>query len=786
MGRLYLAVGLAGALGVAMLFAIIPAVNNTDRDLVRMVADGVDGTNTDARMSSGVAAFSRCVPPVNYVDYDPHRDARTEERTMAQEHGSDTDQEHHNRLILEKSPYLLQHAENPVDWYPWGPGAFEKARMEDKPIFLSIGYSTCHWCHVMAHESFEDPEVARLMNEVFVSIKVDREERPDIDGVYMTVCQMMTGSGGWPLTIVMTPDKRPFFAATYISKETRLGRVGMLELIPRIREVWTTRREEVLSSAERVATSLQQMSHDAPGEELDTSTLNLAYRQLSQRFDERYAGFGNAPKFPTSHNLLFLLRYWKRTGEERSLEMIEKTLGAMRRGGVYDHVGFGFHRYSTDARWLVPHFEKMLYDQAMLAMAYTEAYQATGDKAYARTAHEIFTYVLRDMTAPEGGFYSAEDADSEGEEGKFYLWTREEIRGVLAPEDADLAARIFSVEEAGNFSEEATGRMTGANILHRTRSLQQLAADLGISEADLQQRLETIRGQLFAHREKRVHPHKDDKVLTDWNGLMAAALAKAARVFDEPKYREAAERGVAFILERMRTDSGRLLHRYRDGEAALPAHVDDYAFLIWGLLELYETTFTVEYLRVALELNEDLIAHFWDVRNGGFYVTADDGERLLVRQKEIYDGAIPSGNSAAMLNLFRLGRLTADAALEEKAAGLGRAFGGTVGESSSAYTQLMAAVDFGVGPSYEIVVAGDSQAEDTGEMLRALRRRFVPNKVVLLRPTEQESPAIDRLAEFVRYHSSIDGKATAYVCLNYNCKLPTTDVGQMLGLLEGE
>ena len=485
MGRLYLSVGFAGVLGVAMLFTIIPAVNNTDRDLVKLVIDGVDGTHADAGMPSGVAAFSRCVPPENCVDYEPDSQIRTEERTMAHEHRSDGGGEQANRLISEKSPYLLQHAENPVDWYPWGPEAFEKARREDKPIFLSIGYSTCHWCHVMAHESFEDPEVARLLNEVFVAIKVDREERPDIDGVYMTVCQMMTGSGGWPLTIVMTPDKRPFFAATYIPKETRFGRVGMLELIPRIREVWANRRQEALDSADRIATSLQEVASDAPGEEPDTSTLNLAYTQLSQRFDERYAGFGKAPKFPTPHNLLFLLRYWKRTGEERALEMVEKSLGAMRRGGVYDHVGFGFHRYSTDARWLVPHFEKMLYDQAMLAMAYTEAYQATGDEAYARTAHEIFAYVLRDMTAPEGGFYSAEDADSEGEEGKFYVWTSEEIRRVLSPEDADLAVRVFQVEETGNFSEETTGKMTGDNILHRTRSLKHLAADLGISEADL-------------------------------------------------------------------------------------------------------------------------------------------------------------------------------------------------------------------------------------------------------------------------------------------------------------
>ena len=420
----------------------------------------------------------------------------------------------------------------------------------------------------------------------------------------------------------------------------------------------------------------------------------------------------------------------------------------------------------------------------MLAMAYTEAYQATGEEEYAKTAREIFTYVLRDMTAPEGGFYSAEDADSEGEEGKFYLWTGENIREVLAGEDADLTAKVFSIEEEGNFAEEGTGRRTGRNILHRTGSLQELAADLRMSERDLQGRMEAIRQQLFAYREQRVHPHKDDKILTDWNGLMVAALAKGASVFDEPEYARAAERAVAFILGHMRTDDGRLLHRYRDGQAGISAHVDDYAFLVWGMLELYEATFEVRYLQAALELNRDLMEHFWDDRNGGFYATADDGEKLLVRQKDIYDGAIPSGNSVAMLNLFRLGRLTADADYEERAARIGRAFSGNVRQSPSAYTQLMVAVDFGVGPSYEVVIAGHSQASDTKEMVKTVHRLFIPNKVVILRPTEEESPDIAQLAEFTRYQGSIDGKATAYVCLDYNCKLPTTDIDEMLGLLK--
>jgi len=692
----------------------------------------------------------------------------------------------HNRLIFQKSPYLLQHAENPVDWYPWSEEAFEKAKKENKPVFLSIGYSTCHWCHVMAHESFEDPEVAKLMNETFVSVKVDREERPDIDSVYMTVCQAMTGNGGWPLTIIMTPNKEPFFTATYIPKEIKFGRVGMLTLIPRIKELWSTRQAEVLSSATQIAASLQNTAPGAPGDSLNEPLLHLAYKQLLERFDGHHGGFGSAPKFPTPHNLLFLLRYWKRTGNEKALNMVEKTLQSMRRGGIYDHVGFGFHRYSTDSRWLVPHFEKMLYDQALLAIAYTEAYQATKKAEYARTAHEIFTYVMRDMTSPEGVFYSAEDADSEGEEGKFYLWTNDEIQKVLSYERTDLAVRLFNISADGNFADEVIGRKTGRNILQLTRSIEKLASHLNMSVPDLRARIEEIQEELFAYREKRIHPHKDDKILTNWNGLMIAALAKGAQVFDEPRYASAARRATDFILKNVRTSQGRLLHRYRDGEAALVAHVDDYAFLIYGLLELYEATFEVYYLETALRLTEDLVRHFWDNENGGFYFTADDGERLLVRQKEIYDGAVPSGNSVAMLNLLRLGRITASADFEEKAARIGRVFYGNVSQLPSAYTQLMASADFAIGPSYEVVIAGDLQADDTRQMLDAIRGIFVPNKIVILHPSDQKPSLIDDIVPFIKDHSSIDGKATAYVCLDYNCQLPTKDIGSMLELLGSE
>jgi uncharacterized protein YyaL (SSP411 family) len=688
-----------------------------------------------------------------------------------------------NHLINETSPYLHQHAYNPVDWYPWVPEAFERAQRENKPIFLSIGYSTCHWCHVMAHESFEHPEVARLMNEVFVSIKVDREERPDIDSVYMSACQVMTGSGGWPLSIVMTPDKKPFFAATYIPRESRFGLVGIMELIPHIRELWATRRGEALNLSNEITAVLQRTSQDTHSEKLDEATLDLTYEQLAKRFDGQHAGFGSTPKFPTTHNLLFLLRYWKRTGNGRALEMVEKTLQAMRHGGIYDHVGFGFHRYSTDSQWLVPHFEKMLYDQAMLAMAYTEAYQATGKEDYGKTAREIFTYVLRDMTAPESGFYSAEDADSEGEEGKYYLWTQEEVRQALGNEQADFVAKVFNIEKDGNFAEQATGRKSDVNILHLIKTLGELASDLNLSQQDIQRHLEDIRQKLFVYREKRVHPMKDDKILTDWNGLMIAALAKGAQAFDEPEYAEEACRAADIILENMRKPDGRLLHRYRDGQAGVQANLDDYAFLVWGLIELYEAIFNVKYLKVALELTGDMLRHFWDEDGGGLYLTPDDGESLLVRKKEIYDGAIPSGNSVAMLNLLRLGRMTATSDLEEKAARIGSAFSGSVKQLPSAHTQLMVALDFGIGPCYEVVIAGKLQAGDTKAMVRALRAHFLPNKVVLLNPGELESSEIAKLAEFTKNQSSIGGRATAYVCMNHNCKLPTTDINKMLELL---
>ena len=604
-----------------------------------------------------------------------------------------------NRLISEKSPYLRQHAHNPVDWYPWGQEAFNKAERENKPIFLSIGYSTCHWCHVMERESFEDEQVAGLLNDAFVSIKVDREERPDIDHVYMTVCQLMAGSGGWPLTIIMAPDKKPFFAGTYFPRENAFGRIGMVELIPRLKQMWETDRPKLIQFSGEITERLRQENTSALPEQPVGSVLDDAFQQLRLQFDRDNGGFSQAPKFPTPHILLFLMRYGKRTGNHEAMQMVAKTLDAMRDGGIHDHVGFGFHRYSTDAHWLVPHFEKMLYDQAMLCIAYTEAFQATGNAAYRKTAEDILTYILRDMASPEGGFYSAEDADSEGEEGRFYLWTHEEITRVLDPDDADLLCSLFNIQRGGNFAEQAEAGQAGSNILHRVGRTHTKAEEKEDPDEDKDIRLRTEKAlaRLFAVRELRVHPGKDDKILTDWNGLMITAFAKAAQAFQRPDYAGAAARSADFILTRLRTPDGRLLHRYRDGDAAFPAYADDYAFLVSGLIDLHLATSEVRYLEEALHLNSIFIRHFWDNEQGGFFFTADDGEQLLVRRKEVYDGATPSGNSVALLNLLRLANITGDQNIAEMAAKTARSFFALVKQAPTAYTYFLTALDLSFG-----------------------------------------------------------------------------------------
>ena len=684
----------------------------------------------------------------------------------------------HNRLQNEKSPYLLQHAQNPVDWYPWGEDAFAKARQEDKPIFLSIGYSTCHWCHVMERESFEDEEVAGLLNETFVNIKVDREERPDIDAVYMKVCQLMTQSGGWPLTIMMMPDKRPFFAATYIPRGTRYGRVGLLEMIPEVKLLWQTKRDDVFSAASEITGILQRPS--AGGDkDLGEEILHRAYQSLSASFDQVYGGFDHAPKFPSPHNFFFLLRYWKRTGEPQALRMVEDTLQNMRRGGICDHIGFGFHRYSTDERWVVPHFEKMLYDQAMMAMAFIEVFQATGRKEYETCAREIFTYVLRDMTDGQGGFYCAEDADSEGVEGKFYLWTEGEVRDVLTKEGADLFLSHYRHDS--DLTLHGMQEIPAGHFIPHLLPVSE--KDGGDDSTNRSGRLENIRQKLFAVREKRIHPHRDDKIMTDWNGLMIAALARGAQVFGEPVYLQAALHATDFIFQFLRTDSGRLLHRFRDGEGAITANIDDYSFMIWALLELYETTFEMKHLMRALEFQSHLFAYFRDDLNGGYFLTPHDAEELLTRPKELYDGAIPSGNSMAFINTLRLSRMTGDAELDERAHEIYRAFRAQADAAPMNFTQFLCGLDFAIGPASEVIVAGEKNGPDTEAMLDVLRRSFVPNKIVVFRPEGPEQPEIETIAPYVQAHAAINGRATAYVCSNFACSLPTDDPGKMMALL---
>jgi len=689
--------------------------------------------------------------------------------------------EKHNRLIHESSPYLLQHATNPIDWYPWGPEAFDKAKREDKPVFLSIGYSTCHWCHVMAHESFSDNEVAGLLNKDFISIKVDREERPDIDHVYMTVTQALTGSGGWPMTIIMTPDKKPFYAGTYFPKNSRWGRPGLMELLPKIAEVWRNDRNKVNDSADRITQHVISLGAGRPGSNLDRLTLDQSQAFFIQAYDSEHGGFGQSPKFPSAHQLSFLLRRYHHNQNPQILAMVEKTLTQIRLGGIYDQLGFGFHRYSTDAQWLVPHFEKMLYDQAMLIMAYTEAYQATGKVFYAGVAEEIITYVLRDMTAAEGGFFSAEDADSEGIEGKFYLWTPREIQKILGAEEAALFIKAFNVKEDGNFEDAGPGHQIDQNILHLQKPLPQLAKELGVPEKELRRRLEDGRLKLLRAREKRIHPFKDDKILTDWNGLMIAALAKTGNVLNNQKYIAAAVKAADFTLQNLTDDRGRLLKRYRQGKAGLTAHLNDYAFMVWGLLELYQATFEIKYLKDAIELNQQMLSHFWDQQNGGLYMTADDGEKLIVRSKVIYDGAIPSGNSVAVFNLLRLGHMTGSTDNLTKAERIIKSFAAEVEQHPAGHSQLMVALEFALNPNYEVVIVGQPQKKDTISMLAALRKPFLPEKVVLFRPLDKHaSKDITDIAPFTLPMAAKNGQATAYVCLEFACKLPTTSIEQML------
>ncbi|MBS3944142.1 MAG: thioredoxin domain-containing protein [Melioribacter sp.] len=672
-----------------------------------------------------------------------------------------------NRLINETSPYLLQHSNNPVDWYPWCDEAFQKAADEDKPIFLSIGYSTCHWCHVMEKESFEDEEVAALMNNVFVSIKVDREERPDIDHIYMMVCQMMTGSGGWPLSIIMTPDRKPFFAGTYFPKENRYGRIGFKELIRSIDNAWKTKRNDIIESADDITNYLKQIYKKDSDANITEEIVDKAFYHFAKRFDDKFGGFGSSPKFPSPHNLMFLLRHWKKTGNPLALEMVTKTLTNMRMGGIYDHVGFGFHRYSTDKEWLVPHFEKMLYDQAMLIIIYSEAYTATGNSEFKKTAEEIIEYLLRDMHADNGGFYSAEDADSEGEEGKFYVWTNSELIDILGTEDADFASRLFNATETGNFLEESTRKNNGTNILHLKKSRNDLSEETGLSAEELDKKIELIRIKLYDYRKKRIPPFKDDKILLDWNALMIAALSIAGRSFNNKKYLSIAAGCYAFINKFLTASNGALLHMYRDNRASVSAKLDDYAFFIWGLIELYQSNFDTKYILHAVELCNSAIDKFWDNESGGFYFSTDDDLSLLVRTKEIYDGAIPSGNSVMFSNLLRLSRITADNIFEEYSGKLLNTFSESISGAPSGSTFLISYLDFYWGNSYEIIISSDQLNKAVDDILSKLNKNFIPNKIIVAKYDPLSPPF-----NYLKNYSSKSGTPLIYVCKNFTCELP--------------
>ncbi len=671
-----------------------------------------------------------------------------------------------NRLAKAKSPYLLQHQNNPVDWYPWGDEAFEAAKAQNKPIFLSIGYATCHWCHVMEHESFEDDAIAELMNEAFINIKVDREERPDIDATYMTVCQLINGHGGWPLSIVMNADKEPFFAATYIPKEARFGRIGMRQLIPGIMGMWNNEPERIQKAIAQIKKGFGQTQEFKPGHFPGTEAIDYAAEQLAQSFDKSHGGFGSAPKFPSPHNLMFLLRQYHHTGEQRFLDMVSETLIAMRLGGLWDHVGFGFHRYSTDEEWLLPHFEKMLYDQALLMIAYTEAWQLTQEPLFKQTVDEIATYVLRELTHPDGGFYSAEDADSEGEEGKFYVWSADELKEIFLKE-YDFIATHFNIDDEGNFEDEATKQKNGANILHLTAPLND----------EHQKKWDKCRVGLFREREKRVRPLLDDKVLTDWNAMMIAAFAKAGAVFKNFEYLKAAKRSWDFIQNQL-IQKGQLLHRFRDDEADIKAFADDYLYLAWAALELYGVTFEPEYLEKSVDLLHQANQHCWDEELGGFYLTKDLTDQALGLQKQIYDGAIPSSNSLGLYLLLKLGRITENADWMNKADQLGKLFSSELIRSGSSITMGMMALQFQMHEPGEIVVVEGNGKNP--EIKNFLNTTFLPSKIALWK---SEDVGIHAIAPFTKLYSPIENNTAIYVCKNYTCEAPVSNLDDLVALL---
>ena len=677
-----------------------------------------------------------------------------------------------NRLIDETSPYLLQHAHNPVDWYAWGPEALERAKAEDKPILLSVGYSACHWCHVMERESFEDPEIAALMNESFVCVKVDREERPDIDSIYMSAVQVMTGRGGWPMTVFLTPDGRPFYGGTYFPPEDRGGMAGFPRVLASMAAAYRENRSEVILTTDRLVQQMQRVSAGSRSvDPLTADVMTQARTRMASEFDDTYGGIGMEPKFPQPMVYEFLLRYHVRHGDPRALDVVEMTLDRMARGGIYDQLRGGFHRYSTDMYWLVPHFEKMLYDNALLAKLYLHAYQVTGNPLYRRVVDETLRYVMAEMTSPEGGFYSAQDADSEGVEGKFFVWRAEETVEVLGRDDAEVFNEYFGVTREGNFE--------GHSILHVAADPAELARRKSMSEAELADLIERCRTRLLEVRSARVPPDRDDKVLTAWNGLMLGAFAEAGSVLASSEYVGVAERSAAFLLERMRVE-GRLLRTYRDGHAKLNGYLEDYAFLISGLLALHEATFESRWMRQAIDLAHSMVDLFWDGLSTQFYDTGEDHEALVIRPRDVSDNAIPSGSSMASDMLLRLAIITGEPEMARIASAALRSAREMMARFPSGAGHWLCALDFYLSEPKEIAIVGERSDASTEALVAEVYRSFVPNRVLIGRSPEDGSLADLPLAEA---RDMINGRPTAYVCQNYECQLPVNEPRELAGQL---
>lgn len=690
-----------------------------------------------------------------------------------------------NRLANEKSPYLLQHAGNPIDWYPWGPEAFDKASREHKPIFLSVGYSTCHWCHVMEEESFSRQDIADILNADFVSVKVDREERPDLDQAYMKAVMAMTGQGGWPLTVFLTPSRKAFHGGTYFPPESKWGRKGLKDTLLSVSQVWKEIPEEVQVTADLLAQRLQQLFEiqDNQTRQLDKNILERAYLILEKKFDSRHGGFGAAPKFPSMHQIYFLNRYEERTHDIFALEMTEKTLRGMAKGGIFDHLGGGFHRYATDEKWLVPHFEKMLYDQALVARGFLEAYQMTHEKDYVWMAGQIFEYVLRDLSSEQGGFYSAQDADSfdavsrQKREGAFYVWTKEEIVNELGPEDAELVCYYFGVRDHGNAQDDPFGEFMGKNVLFIAHSPRETAQYFNKSLAEVLDVLAHAKERLYGLRMKRALPFLDDKILTDWNGLMISSLAYGAKVLSDDAYLKAAQKAADFILSHMLNGRGELLHRYRDGESAIPAMLDDYAFFIQGLLDLYETTFEARYLKLSRELCRQMIGLFEDRERGGFFMTRIDQDPEMRRSKEAADGAIPSGNAVAAMDILRLSRILKDRELESTGERAVHAFSGQILHEPENFFSMLLVLDFLLGPVKEFIFVAGQDLRPIQDMLKRFFSHFSPNAIAVYKPYGgKEAEDVQELLPYLREHKGLNhGKTTVYICENLICQKPMTD-----------